>query len=114
MRIQVSSVVGQMAKALMIVLALITARPSLAQSSREDRLQPLVSRLRTCVRSNAARAYASGIRTEADAVAFFRQRCDTTIKDELAKGQDLLVPPGLLRIVMREEWAAFMASSNGK
>jgi hypothetical protein len=110
-----SSVVEQKTKAMMaLMLLVITPWPSLAQPARDDPQLALVSGLRACVRSTAPDAYASGIRNDADAIAFFSQRCDSIIRDELAKAENLAVRPGLFRVVIREEWTAFIAGLNGK
>jgi hypothetical protein len=107
----------EMIKRLLTAMALlaIIAQPSLGQSADgDDRLQPLISRLRTCVRANASVAYNAGIRTEPEAVAVLVTRCNATTLDELAKAGDLVVPPGLFRGVIRQEWTAFTTGSNSR
>jgi hypothetical protein len=107
----------EMIKRLLTAMALlaITAQPSLGQSAHgDDRLQPLISSLRTCVRVNASAAYNAGIRTEPEAVAFLVARCNATILDELAKAGDPVVAPGLFRVVIRQEWTAFTTGSNSR
>jgi hypothetical protein len=107
----------EMIKRLLTAMALlaIMAQPSLGQSARgDDRLQPLISSLRTCVRANASAAYNADVRTESEAVAFLVARSNATILDELAKAGDVVVPPGLFRVVIRQEWTAFTAGSDNK
>jgi hypothetical protein len=117
MAMDVFSYSNRSIKRLIITIALlaIMLRPSLGQSAdRNDSLQPLISSLRTCVRANASAAYNADVRTESEAVAFLVARSNATILDELAKAGDVVVPPGLFRVVIRQEWTAFTAGSDNK
>lgn len=77
---------------------------------------PLVRNLRQCVRAHAAEAVASGVRTEEDG-DFFRRRCLADPIDLFAgrvsePSRDIApvaLAPGVLRAVIREEWAAYQA-----
>lgn len=102
----------------------LTAGPSFGQQANDDgALQQHVSDLRTCVRSHAAEVYALGIRATRDAEELFLNRCGkTTLNDlfasiklnELATSKLPAVPPGIFRMAVREEWAAFLNAANGK
>ena len=96
-------------------LFLLPICPSFGQAVHDDGpLQQILSGLRTCVRSNAAEAYALGIRAAADAEEFFAKRCHDTILGELARSKATVIPPGRFRVTMRDEWAAFLDGRNGK
>jgi hypothetical protein len=94
------------------VIALPAVVPWLAwaqPSINFEKLQPAISKLRTCVRSNAPAAQIAGIQTTNEAVVFLIERCDDVILSDLAGLGSVAVPPGLFRFVVRDEWTAFRA-----
>jgi len=104
---------------------LLAAAPSFGQQADDDQaLQQQLSRLRACVRSNAAEVYALGIRATHDAEKMLLSRCNplnelfASIKfselNERVTSNLRPVPPGIFRITAREEWAAFLGSASGK
>jgi hypothetical protein len=95
------------------LLILLSAGQSFGQSSYDDAtMQPLISSLRACAKSNVAEAYAAGIRRTREAEEFLQNRCAPVISIELRKAMEQglkAVPPGRFRFTVREEWAMFMA-----
>jgi hypothetical protein len=103
---------------------LLTAGPSFGQQAHDDEpLQQLLSGLRACVRSHAAGAYALGVRATRDAEEHLLNRCGKTVLNDLfgsiavndrAISRVSAVPPGIFRVIVREEWAAFLESASGR
>jgi hypothetical protein len=103
-----------------VIVILVAAWPALASAG--DNADPLVEKLRACVRSKAPAARADGILTAGDAVPYFVREC---LPDwgrlpvaGLFRGDEAesaparsvqAIQPGAFRIVIKEEWAAFLA-----
>jgi hypothetical protein len=86
-----------------------------AQSARDaDQLQPVISNLRACVRTNAPAARNAGVQTMNEATQFFSQQCSATLSNDLAKANPGAVPPGRFRAVIGEEWAEQKAEFDSK
>ena len=101
---------------------LLLAGPSFGQQADYDEaLQQQLSSLRACVRSHAAEVYARGIRAVRDAEEIFLNRC-TSLNDlfasiklnELPTSKVRAMPPGILRMTARDEWAAFLNGASGR
>jgi hypothetical protein len=75
-------------------------------ASDADKLRPVISNLRICVRSNAEAARMAGIQTIDDAVVFFSRQCSAALLIDLGKADNVAVPPGRFRLVIQQEWAA--------
>jgi hypothetical protein len=106
-----------------IIAILVAAWPALAPAG--DNANPLVEKLRACVRSKAPAARADGILTAGDAVPYFVRECLPDVGRlpvaGLFRGDGAAnapaesvqaVPPGGFRIVIKEEWAAFLARTD--
>jgi hypothetical protein len=108
---------------------LLTAGPSFGQQAHDDGpLQQLLSGLGACVRSHAAGVYALGIRATRDAEELLLDRCGKTVLNDLfgsialneraanerATSKLPAVPPGIFRVTVREEWAAFLDGASGR
>ena len=102
---------------------LLTAGPSFGQQADDDGALPqYLSDFRACVRSNAAEVHALGIRATHDAEGIFLKRCMPTLNDIFASTKlnertiwtGPALRPGILRITVRQEWAAFLNGASGK
>jgi hypothetical protein len=100
----------------------LTAGPSFGQQADDGgALQQHLSDLQACVRSHAAEVYALGIRATGDAEEHLIKRCislnDLFASTKLSERPVPKVPalrPGILRITVREEWAAFLNAASGR
>jgi hypothetical protein len=88
------------------LLLMVTTWSAPAQTAQKDELRQVVSNLRACVRTHAPAAQAAGIQTAEEAVGFFRERCSPPAID-LDPAKVGAIPPGLLRVTVREEWVSF-------
>ncbi|MBR0757810.1 hypothetical protein JQ604_37000 [Bradyrhizobium jicamae] len=84
-----------------------------AQSDGRDKIETIVSDLRACARTNAESAKAAGIAAANDAFAHLYSRCQSMIEDDLKRLAPVAIPPGLFRIVLRDEWTTFITRRNG-
>ena len=78
-----------------------------AQTVQDDRLRQVVADLKACVRTQAPTARTSGVQTSDDAINFLFKACAPPLSD-LAPEKVGVIPPGLLRIAIRDEWNTFM------
>jgi hypothetical protein len=100
----------------------LTAGPSFGQQAVDDgALQQHVSDLRACVQSHAAEVYALGIIATRDAEQILLKKCISlddlfaSIKlSERPTTKPPVVPPGIYRMTVREEWAAFLNGASGR
>lgn len=89
-----------------IVLVLATASWSAsAQTAQNEQLRQVISNLKTCVRMRAPEAQANGADTTADAVEYLIRTCGPRVTELENVGA---IPPGIFRITIDEEWAAFV------
>jgi hypothetical protein len=95
-----------------IILLLATVPWSVsAQTAQSEKLQQVISDLRTCVRTYAPAAQAAGVQNTNAAVNFFDKTCLTDFSRPLsdrAPSNLGAVPPGIFRLAIGEEWAAFI------
>jgi len=102
----------------------LMAGQSFGQQAHDDGpLQQLLSGFRACVRSNADEVYALGIRATRDGEELLLNRCGKTVLNDLfgsiavnerAISKVPAVPPGIFRVTVREEWAAFLDGARGR
>jgi hypothetical protein len=95
--------------------------PVSAQTAQNVNLNEFISKLRACAQAHAPEAQAAGVRTPDEASNYFvkvcvpvlglflmgsevdqKKRLDDDLKEVAA------LPPGIIRITFREEWAAFI------
>lgn len=74
---------------------------------QDDKLRQVVADLKACVRTQALTARASGIQTSDDAINLLFKAC-APLPSDLAPEKVGVLPPGLLRIAIRDEWNAFI------
>jgi len=96
--------------AIALLLATVPLSVS-AQTGQNEKLRQVVSNLKACVRGYAATAQAAGVQTTGDAVDFFIKTCGPSLSD-LAPENVGAIPPGMLRIAIRDEWAAFIEETH--
>ena len=95
--------------------------PVLAQTAQNENLNEEISKLRACARAHAPEAQAAGVRTPDEAANFFIKVCVPVVGlilmgsdvDQKKRLDDDLkevgaLPPGMIRIVFREEWVALL------
>jgi hypothetical protein len=105
------------------VIFLLAALPGSAgaQTVPNEKLQQVISKLRSCVRTHAPAAQAAGVRNSGDASNFFLKICITLPPGFADAGEALpgalsssdladvgAVPPGIFRRVVGEEWTSFV------
>jgi hypothetical protein len=105
------------------VMLLLAALPGSAgaQTAPNEKLQQVISKLRSCVRTHAPAAQAAGMRNSSDAINFFLKVCISLPPGFADAGEALpgalsssdladvgAVPPGIFRRVAGEEWASFV------
>jgi hypothetical protein len=78
--------------------------------TKSDRLGQVISDLKTCVRAHAPTAQAAGVHTASDAINFFGKTCGPPLND-LDPAKIGVLPPGMLRIAIGEEWNAFIQAT---
>jgi hypothetical protein len=88
---------------------LILPISALAQTSADEQL----SAYRACARAHAPEAQAAGARTPDEGVAYFGKVCLPTLglslgSNDISKGKPEPLAPGILRVLFREEWIAFI------
>jgi hypothetical protein len=110
------------------VILLLSALPGLAGAqTAPEKLQLVISKLRSCVRTYAPAAQAAGVRNGGDAINFFLKICITLppgFADDGAalpgalSSSDLAdvgaVPPGIFRRVAGEEWGNFVEQTRAR
>jgi len=116
-----------MAFRLMSTACLLLATMSLpvsAQTTQDEKLAQVLSKLRACVRTNAPAAQQAGIKTIGEAAEFFQKKCFPPLVFSLGQNTDAgqntspgqiteldlkgvgAMPPGIYRRVVSEEWTA--------
>jgi type II secretory pathway pseudopilin PulG len=76
-----------------------------AQTAQNEQLRQVISNLKTCVRMRAPEAQANGVDTTGDAVEYLVRTCSPRVTELENVGA---VPPGIFRITIDEECAAFV------
>jgi hypothetical protein len=69
--------------------------------------QPVILDLRACIRANAPPAHIAGVRSMADALAYFQERCFAAFSSGLAKHGAGDAASGGFRLIASDEWDAF-------
>ena len=92
-----------------VFIMLILPIWALAQTSADEQL----GAYRACARAHAPEAQAAGARTLDEAVAYFGKVCLPTLQlsygsNDVSKNQPEPLAPGILRVLFREEWIAFI------
>ena len=98
--------IGPLRAAITLLLATVSWSV-LAQTAQDENLRQVVSRLRSCVRTNAPSAQAAGVQNTSDAVNFLIKTCSPPLS-ELDPTNIGAVPPGMFRRAIGEEWSAFV------
>jgi hypothetical protein len=105
-------------KATVLVLLLMLPWSVAAQTPRPD--TPYAANFRACVRSHAADAQAAGVRTANEVMDYFEKVCLPSFSEILQGSSNTSPPldnipmgeavqPGLLRVIVKEEWRDFTA-----
>lgn len=104
------------------VLASLLMLPFSAAAQTPQDEKPYVSDFRACVRLNTTGARAAGVRTEDQAVDYALKRCmplfgvfmgsvnTLPLSSSIPEGE--AVPPGLFRVIVRQEWGDFIGRRN--
>jgi hypothetical protein len=105
------------------VILLLAALPgsASAQTAPNEKLQQVISKLRSCVRTYAPAAQTAGAENFGDAINFFLKICINLPPGFADAGAALpgtlsssdladvgAVPPGIFRRITREEWTNFV------
>ncbi len=101
-----------------ILISLLTLLPQLSAQTHHGE-QPSVSRFRACVRLHAPDAQAAGVRTPEDAASYAMKACmplfgiflDPNASSKAEVLEEVL-PPGIFRAVLKEEWRDFVEQGN--
>lgn len=96
----------------------MTLSPQLSAQTHHGE-QPSVSRFRACVRLHAPDAQAAEVRTLEDAASYAMKACiplfgiflDPNASSKAEVLEEVL-PPGVYRAVLREEWGNFVEQGN--
>jgi hypothetical protein len=111
---------------MMSVILLFAALPgsARAQTAPNEKLEQVISKLRSCVRTYAPAAQAAGVQNTGDATNFFLKTCITLPPGFAGAGVPLpgalssddladvgAVPPGIFRRVTGEEWTNFVGQA---
>jgi hypothetical protein len=101
--------------------------PVSAQTAQNENLNQYISKLRACARAHAPEAQAAGVRTPNEAANYFFKVCVLVVGlilmgsdvDQKKRLDDDLkevgpLPPGIIRIAFREEWAAFIENTGSR
>jgi hypothetical protein len=104
----------------LLLLAVLPGSAS-AQTAPNEKLQQVISKLRSCVRTYAPAAQAAGMQNTGDAINFFLKICINLPPGFADAGAALpgalsssdladvgAVPPGIFRRVAGEEWGSFV------
>jgi hypothetical protein len=99
--------------------------PVSAQTAEKENLNEFIFKLRACARAHAPEAQAAGVRRPDEAANYFAKVCIPVLglfllgsDDDQKKKLDGdpkemgALPPGIIRIAFREEWAAFIATTD--
>jgi hypothetical protein len=100
------------------ILVLLPMLPFSVFAQTPQAEKPYASQFRACVRAHAADAQAAGVRTEDDAKNYSIKVCAPLFGMFLGSNdasppspnipKDEAVPPGLFRVIVREEWRDFL------
>jgi hypothetical protein len=103
-------------RATVLASLLILPFSAAAQTPRDEK--PYVSEFRACVRSHTTDAQAAGVRTENQAVDYAIKTCAPLFGVFLGSGSTSsptsstpagdALPPGLFRVIVRQEWGDFI------
>jgi hypothetical protein len=99
-----------------ILISLLTLSSQLSAQTHHGE-QPSVSRFRACVRSHAPDAQAAGVRTAEDAARYAMKACMPLVglfldPNASRNAEVEVLPPGIYRAVLREEWGDFVEQGN--
>jgi hypothetical protein len=103
----------------------------LAQTTQDENLKAVISKLRACVRTYAPAAQTAGMQNAGDAINFFIETCSpgiSTIVNPRAENSSPppgalspsdfantgAVAPGIFRRVIGKEWAAFVEETRAR
>lgn len=91
------------------VIAALLAGPAAAQPAGDTtKFQPTILNLRACIRANAPPAYLAEVRTHNDAFRYFLDRCYQPFSSDLATLGASDAATGSFRLIVGEEWSAFL------
>lgn len=98
-----------------LLIAAAIAASAVASASAQplrdtEKYQPAVLELRACIRAKAPPAHIAGIHTMDQAIPYFSQRCLRNYKWRLTALDAGDAVSGSFRLIVREEWGAFLAS----
>jgi hypothetical protein len=95
-----------MRTAVALLLATLSCSAS-AQTAQDQNLQQVISKLRTCVQTNAPSAQMTGVQETEDIFNFFLKKCGPPPSD-LEPAKIGAIPPGIFRRAVGEERRAFV------
>lgn len=96
-------------------LALVAiAAPASAQPAGDTgKFQPAILNLRGCIRANAPPAWIAEVRSYDQALKYFLGRCYPPFSGELARLGASDAATGSYRLIVRDEWSAFLVHVGG-
>jgi hypothetical protein len=77
-----------------------------AQTTQNEQLRQVISNLKACVRTHTPEAHTAGVQTTGSAINLFIRVCNPPVAD-LDPIKVGAIPPGIFRVTIGEEWAAF-------
>ena len=83
----------------------IVEQDARTKSKQNEEMNRVLSELRTCVRTHASAAHASGLEASSDAFSYFIRFCEPPASDFDLVG---VILPGIIRKTVNDEWAAIL------